>query len=89
MIEYNLNFNYKDIFLAPRLALSPKKIWVFTIGNLSGYIFYWILTYLSLALSGVEINEAIVDFGLYPYLNNSSAPLISWFVFYFGILIWI
>ena len=89
MIEYKLHFNYKDIFLAPRLALSPKKIWVFTIGNLSGYILYWILTYLSLVLSGLEINEAIADFGLYPYLNDSSAPLISWVVFYSGILIWI
>jgi len=89
LIEYNLNFNYKDIFLAPRLALSPKKIWVFIIGNLSGYISYWILTYFSIALSGIEINEAIADYGLYPYLYGNSAPLISWIVFYFGIFIWI
>ena len=26
MIPLNLNYNYKDIFLAPRLALSGKKI---------------------------------------------------------------
>ena len=89
MIEYKLNFNYKDIFLAPRLALSPKKIWVFTIGNLSGYICYWLLTYFSIALSGIEINEAIADYGLYPCLYGNSAPLISWVTFYSGIFIWV
>ena len=89
MIEYNLHFNYKDIFLAPRLALSPKKIWVFIIGNLSGYISYWLLTYFSIALSGIEINEAIADYGLYPFLYGNSAPLISWVIFYSGIFIWI
>jgi len=89
LIEYNLHFNYKDIFLAPRLALSPKKIWVFIIGNLSGYISYWLLTYFSIALSGIEINEAIADYGLYPFLYGNSAPLISWVIFYSGIFIWI
>ena len=89
MIEYNLHFNYKDIFLAPRLALSPKKIWVFIIGNLSGYISYWLLTYFSIALSGIEINEAITDYGLYPCLYGNSAPLISWVTFYSGIFIWV
>ena len=62
MSKYNLHFNYKDIFLAPRLALSPKKIWVFIIGNLSGYVIYWILSYLSLTISGIEINEAIAEY---------------------------
>jgi len=89
LIEHNLHFNYKDIFLAPRLALSPKKIWVFIIGNLSGYISYWLLTYFSIALAGIEINEAIADYGLYPCLYGNSAPLISWIIFYSGIFIWV
>ena len=89
MIEYNLNFNYKDIFLAPRLALSPKKIWIFILGNLAGYVSYWFLTYLSIAWSGTEINEAIADYGLYPSLYGISAPLTSWIIFYSGILIWL
>jgi len=87
--EYELHFNYKDIFLAPRLALSPKKIWVLIIGNLSGFIIYWITSYLSLILSGVEINVAVADYGLYPFLFGSSSPLISWIIYYFGILSWL
>ena len=81
MKEYKLQFNYKDIFLAPRLALSPKKIWVLITGILSGYIVYWITTYISLVFSGVEINDAIANYGLYPFLFGNSAPLISWFIF--------
>jgi len=87
--EYNLHFNYKDIFLAPRLALSPKKIWVMIFGNLSGYITYWILSYFSLVLSGIEINEAISDYGLFPCLYGNSAPLTSWIIYYAGIAIWL
>ena len=89
MSKYNLHFNYKDIFLAPRLALSPKKIWVFIIGNLSGYVIYWILSYLSLAISGIEINEAITEYGLFPCLYGNSAPLVSWLIYYTGICIWL
>ena len=89
MRERKLHFNYKDIFLAPRLALSPKKIWVLVIGNLSGFILYWMFSYISLILSGVEINDAIADYGLYPFLFGSSAPIISWVIYYFGILIWL
>ena len=89
MSKYNLHFNYKDIFLAPRLALSPKKIWVFIIGNLSGYVIYWILSYLSLTISGIEINEAITEYGLFPCLYGNSAPLVSWLIYYAGICIWL
>ncbi len=89
MSNYNIHFNYKDIFLAPRLALSPKKIWVFIIGNLSGYVIYWILSYLSLTISGIEINEAITEYGLFPCLYGNSAPLVSWLIYYIGICIWL
>ena len=89
MIEHELHFNFKDIFLAPRLALSPKKIWVLIVGNLSGFIIYWITSYLSLILSGAEINVAVADYGLYPFLFGSSAPMISWIIYYFGILLWL
>ena len=45
----NLYFDFRDIFRAPRLALSGKKIWIFIVGNLAGYIVYWVFTYLSSA----------------------------------------
>ena len=62
----NLYFNVRDIFRAPRLALSGKKIWIFIVGNLAGFIAYWVFSYLSLAMSGMALSDAIAKYGLYP-----------------------
>ena len=52
MEPMNLHFDVRDIFRAPRLALSGKKIWIFLVSNIIGYVSYFILNYLALALSG-------------------------------------
>ena len=88
MLGQRLHFNYKDIFLAPRLALSPKKIWIFTLGNLSGYIFYWVFSFIALIISGINVNEALYDFGLYPFLSGNGYSYVSWVMYYLGILFW-
>ncbi len=89
MLEKQLHFNYKDIFLAPRLALSPKKIWIFILGNLTGYIGYWVSSFLAIIVSNVNIIEALYNFGLYPYLAGNDYSTLSWIIFYFGILFWL
>ena len=89
MLEKKLHFNYKDIFLAPRIGLSPKKIWIFILGNLTGYIGYWALSFLAMIVSNVNIIEALYDFGLYPYLAGNDYSTFSWIIFYFGILFWL
>ena len=48
MDPVKLHFDYRDIFRAPRLALSGKKIWTFVVGNFIGYLGYLILTYIAL-----------------------------------------
>ena len=88
MLDQRLHFNYKDIFLAPRLALSPKKIWIFILGNLSGYIFYWVFSFIALIISGINISDALYDFGLYPFLSGQSYSYASWVIYYLGILVW-
>ena len=88
MLNQRLHFNYKDIFLAPRLALSPKKIWIFILGNLSGYIFYWVFSFIALIMSGINITDALYDFGLYPFLSGQSYSYASWVIYYLGILFW-
>ena len=89
MLEKKLHFKYKDIFLAPRIGLSPKKIWIFILGNLTGYIGYWVLSFLAMIVSNVNIIEALYDFGLYPYLAGNDYSTFSWIIFYFGILFWL
>jgi len=40
MEPMKLYFDVRDIFRAPRLALSGKKIWIFLVANLIGYVCY-------------------------------------------------
>ena len=55
MDPMKLYFDVRDIFRAPRLGLSGKKIWVFVKANLIGFAAYWLLSYLAFILSGMGI----------------------------------
>ena len=85
----NLYYDFRDLFRAPRLALSGKKIWIFIVGNLGGFISYWIFSYLSLILSGRTFQDAVTEYGLYPCLFGNEAHWYSWALYYLGITIWI
>ena len=89
MLGTNLHFDFRDIFKAPRLA-GGKNIWIFLTGNLVGYVIYWTLTIFSFILiDGVSLSDTIKNSGLYPCLFGHSAPIISWIIYWLGILIWI
>ena len=85
----NLDYDFRDIFRAPRLALSGKKIWIFIVGNLGGFILYWISSYLSISLSGISFNNALAEYGLYPCLYGNEAEWYSWLIYYAGISAWV
>ena len=89
MIPRSLNYNYKDIFLAPRLALSGKKIFLVLKGNLVGYIAYFFFSYFSLLTNGMDIGDIVLKYGLYPYLFGNEAEWYSWVIYSFGIATWL
>lgn len=89
MEPMNLHFDVRDIFRAPRLALSGKKIWIFLSANVIGYVAYFILNYIALALSGVSFGETWATQGLYPCAYTVE---VSWFactLFWVGVIVWI
>ena len=88
MIPLKLNYNYTDIFRAPRLALSGKKILFLIKSNLLGYIAYFIFSLISLLSTGMSTKEIISKYGLYPCLFGHQAEWFSWFFYFFGISIW-
>ena len=56
MDPMKLYFDVRDIFRAPRLALSGKKIIIFMQANLIGYAVYLVLNYLGAVVNGrIEI----------------------------------
>ena len=85
----DLYFDVRDIFRAPRLALSGKKIWIFMVGNLGGFILYWVFSYLSLVMAGVSFSDAINQYGLYPCLFGNEAGWVSWITYFIGVEAWI
>ena len=88
MERMKLYFDVRDIFRAPRLGLSGKKIWVFLSANLIGFTIYWILSYISLMSSGMSFTEAWNRFGLYPCLYGTPANWWSWLIYWIGIIFW-
>ncbi len=85
----NLHFDVRDIFRAPRLALSGKKIMIFLFGLISGWIAYWLLTYIALGLTGVSFASAWKEFGLYPCLYATGCgPWYAQVVYWIGIIVW-
>ena len=84
-----LYFDVRDIFRAPRLALSGKKIWIFIVGNLAGFILYWVFSYLALAMAGVSFTSALGQYGLYPCLFGNEAEWYVWVTYFIGIEAWI
>jgi hypothetical protein len=88
MEPMKLHFDIRDVFRAPRLALSGKKIWVFLVANVIGYLVYFILNYLAFSLSGVSMSETWSTRGLYPCLFGTTAPWYAWALFWIGSLFW-
>ena len=89
MEQMNLNFDFRDIFRSPRLALSGKKIWVFIIANFMSYLIYLILNYIALSLSGHSFIQTWNTQGLYPCLLITGGPWYSLVLFWISILFWL
>ena len=68
MDPMKLYFDVRDIFRAPRLALSGKKIIIFMQANLVGYAVYLVLNYLGAVINGMAFSDTWAEFGLYPCL---------------------
>ncbi len=86
MDPMKLHFDVRDIFRAPRLALSGKKILVFVQALLVGYADYLILTYISFALAGYTFSETWSQYGLYPCLYGNPAPWYACAVYWLGVI---
>jgi len=82
-------FDIRDIFRAPRLALSGKKLFLQTSGLLLGYLGYLILTYIAHLLSGMSLSEVWESYGLFPLYDFSFEGFFAWLVFVIGCLFFI
>lgn len=86
-----LYFDIRDIFRTPRLALSGKKIWVHLVGLGTGWIIYFIFSYLALIVNGQTIAEIWNTHFLFPCLWNVNLPIswYAWLIYGIGLLLWV
>jgi len=82
-------FDIRDIFRAPRLALSGKKLLIQTSGLLCGYLGFLILTYLAHLLSDRRLSEVWGSYGLFPVHDFSFSGFLAWLAFIIGCLFFI
>ena len=80
-------FDVRDVFRAPRLALSGKKILLQFMGLLVGYLGYLLFTYLAFLSSGSSFSETWEYHGLFPLSDFPFTEWYSWAIFVFGCLI--
>ena len=89
MQPMKLYFDVRDVFRAPRLALSGKKIIVFIQANLFGYFVYWTLNYLGAMINGMSFSDAWLLYGLYPcLLTIESLSLLPCVLYWIGVVFW-
>lgn len=89
MYPMKLYFDVRDIFRAPRLALSGKKVIIFMQANLVGYAVYWVLNYLGAAVHGMAFSDTWEAYGLYPcLLSLDSLSGIACVLYWMGAAFW-
>jgi hypothetical protein len=72
MLEFR--FNFIDIFRAPRLALSAKKIWTQFRALALGLVLYNVFVYLAFAASGADAYRIWSSYYLFPPLALALGP---------------
>jgi len=82
-------FDIRDIFRAPRLALSGKKLLIQTSGLLCGYLGFLILTYIAHLLSDRRLSEIWGSYGFFPVYDFSFSGFFPWLIFVIGCVFFI
>jgi len=79
-------FDIRDVFRAPRLALSGKKIMIQFLGLLTGYLGFLILTYIAYLLSKMSLPDIWESYRFFPLSDFAFTNWYSWLVFIIGVL---
>lgn len=62
----NFHFDFRDIFLAPRIAFRFQRLWINGLGLFGGYLIFCVFNYISLLIDGNAFSEVWARYGLLP-----------------------
>ena len=84
-----LNFDYRDILIAPRLGWSVRKLWISFIGILIAWGVYLVFAYIAIYLSPVRENTEMSilfrHFEFFPTIIPTDPGISAWIVWGIGI----
>jgi hypothetical protein len=80
-------FDVRDVFRAPRLALSGKKVLLQFMGLLIGYLGFLVFSYVAFLSAGWSIADTWGNHGLFPLGDFPFNTWYSWAIFGLGGLI--
>ena len=83
-----IHYNIKDIFRAPRSALSITKILIFARANTVGFVAYLIANYLALFLSGFSLIDIWKSHGVFLCANTYELKWYASIFFWAGLVYW-
>ncbi len=81
-----LYFDFRDLFRAPRIALSLQRIWMNGIGLLAGYMIYLIFAYVSLLIGGYSCGYVWSITGLLPCAFALPVPWYALIIYIAGLI---
>ena len=85
-----MHFDWRDMFKAPRLAISTgKRLVLQALGLMVGYLGYLVLTYLAYYVAGQSLTDTWSFFGLFPFYDFEFGSWISAIIWILGILFWV
>ena len=79
-------FDIRDVFRAPRLALSSKKILLQFMGLLIGYLGFLLFSYIAFLSAGSSFGDTWEYHGLFPISDFPFTQWYSWAIFGIGCL---
>jgi hypothetical protein len=84
-----LLFDCRDIFRAPRLALSLQRMWIQLVGLFIGYLGYLVFTYGAMIAAGFQFSSSWAKYGLLPclFMVGEPFPWFSWIIFAVGVML--
>ena len=83
-----IHYNIRDIFRAPRSALSITKILTFAQANIVGFLAYLTTNYLALLSSGFSLIEIWTSHGIFPCANIYKLSWYASLLFWAGSVYW-
>lgn len=84
-MQWQMNYNFRDILWAPAKGFSAKKILVMSVWLLAALVIYDLFTYIALIIAGEKIGSVFSVYGFFPFYSYSFDSISAQILMVLGI----